>query len=601
MTKALATAPATARLIAEAYRALMRQDLVRAVQLVYPISQAEPDNLHPWLILGGAALERAEAATAHEFFARALSLSPEDPLALGGMGKAHVLAAEPAAALPYFAAAIHAGSDDVPMARLYRALLQDHGHELPRGAVLIAGMARRLRDPALLCEAGEALTEALKFTEAAEAFELAHSLDPEPLRHRLGRLKALVVRADHAAAVKAARAILADVPDCDEAASLLAPALRHLGRPDEVMALLDRHFSSPIYYQRLRAVTAHVHLDRGEEDAARIAFTEALHISPEQHVWASTALSAFHFCQGDFARGLPHYLDRHPRHNRRRIPAEAALPENITTQRRLFVMEEQGIGDQLAHLPLIRLAPVAAGCTPCFVGDARMKALLAGNTLGLGFIDESAFDPAAMEIARGEVVFLGDLARYLPKTAEGLVPMGGYLRADAERREALRARYRHAAGDGPVIGLAWRSGDALTGARRSIALRDLAGALPAGALAVNLQYGDVAAEWAEAAALRPDVHFLIDETVDQMRDLAGFTAQIMALDRILTIDNTTAHAAGALGHRDTHVLVPAGAECMWYWGRRGTADRWYGCLHLHRQGEAGRWDAPLQALARIGA
>jgi hypothetical protein len=61
--------------------------------------------------------------------------------------------------------------------------------------------------------------------------------------------------------------------------------------------------------------------------------------------------------------------------------------------------------------------------------------------------------------------------------------------------------------------------------------------------------------------------------------------------------------AGAVGHRGTHVLIPEGAENMWYWGRAGVQasdgiDPWYGALHLHRQTEPGDWSAPLAAIAR---
>ena len=95
---------------------------------------------------------------------------------------------------------------------------------------------------------------------------------------------------------------------------------------------------------------------------------------------------------------------------------------------------------------------------------------------------------------------------------------------------------------------------------------------------------------------------MADSGIDQMADLAGFAAQIAALDTVATIDNTTAHMCGALGHPDAHVLLPAGSECMWYWGREAEVDPWYGQLALHRQAEAGDWSAPLAGLrARLGA
>lgn len=43
------------------------------------------------------------------------------------------------------------------------------------------------------------------------------------------------------------------------------------------------------------------------------------------------------------------------------------------------------------------------------------------------------------------------------------------------------------------------------------------------------------------------------------------------MDRILTIDNTTAHVAGAIGHDDTHVLIPTGRNACGTGGTKGTS------------------------------
>ena len=159
----------------------------------------------------------------------------------------------------------------------------------------------------------------------------------------------------------------------------------------------------------------------------------------------------------------------------------------------------------------------------------------------------------------------------------------------------LREKYAEMAKGAPVIGVAWKS-VSLIGLLRSIELAKLVDALPENALLVNLQYGDTKDDIKSALAHRPDLRIISDDTVDQMQDLAGFAAQIAALDHVTTIDNTTAHMAGAIGHPSTHVLIPTGAECMWYWGDQPGADPWYGTLKLHRQEISGDWSAPLAAL-----
>jgi len=127
-------------------------------------------------------------------------------------------------------------------------------------------------------------------------------------------------------------------------------------------------------------------------------------------------------------------------------------------------------------------------------------------------------------------------------------------------------------------------------------LADMLSTIQKEALVINLQYNANAAEIQAASKIRPDLEFFDDKEVDQMKDLGGFAAQIATMDRVVTIDNTTAHFCGALGHPDTHVLIPIGSECMWYWGRNGVVDPWYGNLHLHRQTQLRDWAKPIESV-----
>jgi ADP-heptose:LPS heptosyltransferase len=84
---------------------------------------------------------------------------------------------------------------------------------------------------------------------------------------------------------------------------------------------------------------------------------------------------------------------------------------------------------------------------------------------------------------------------------------------------------------------------------------------------------------------------LIDRTVDQLSDLDIFAAQIMAMDLVITIDNSTAHLAGALGV-PVWVLLPFAPD--WRWLLNGEDCLWYPTMHLFRQTELGNWQSVLE-------
>ena len=577
----------------EAFNALARGEVMRAVQLAHPVTQSHPASHHAWTVMGGAALAQREGATAKAFFAEALAVRPKDPLVLGGMAKAHVLAAEVEEAVGLIPRAFVAGSEDVGLARLYLELMSKLGRR-HLAADLMEAHVRRLGDGGLCLKLADMLIDADEPNRAAEFYDQAWMIDPQSEAHRIGRLRALVTRCRFAEAEPLAQELLLTVKDRDAVMGLYLLMLRVAGRAEEAERLAnDFDFATPEGFAHARGVLANIYQDRGDDAAADAAFLEAIHVTGSAGNMAK-AYGVFLLRKGDYAAAAPYYVQRFPAQQRALIPAENAAPDNLPQLSRVILMGEQGIGDQLALLNLLRIAPLAEGAAVTLVTDARFGELLENNGLDVGHHDRRDFLSKPQQLAPNQLVYLGDLVRYLDGS-DPEVRHGGYLVPEAARIQRLRERYTGMAAGAPVIGVAWKSAS-LIGHLRSIPLSRMVRALPQGALVVNLQYGETAGDIAEARAVRPDLRFVTDETVDQMTDLAGFAAQIAALDHVASIDNTTAHMCGALGHTRAHLLIPEGADCMWYWGGGGETDPWYGAARLHRQERAGDWEAPLAAV-----
>jgi len=117
------------------------------------------------------------------------------------------------------------------------------------------------------------------------------------------------------------------------------------------------------------------------------------------------------------------------------------------------------------------------------------------------------------------------------------------LRADAAVSAMRRERYR-AGRNLPVVGISWWSshfGKDLPGIEF---WSDLVRSTDA--VFVSLQYGDVGADVETLRRAAPD-RWIVDETVDQLVDMDLFAAQLGALDAVVTISNTGAHLAAAMG------------------------------------------------------
>lgn len=578
----------------EAYRALAQGQTVEALKLAHPVSQSHPGNVHPWIILGGAALDQREGNTALAFFRQAERIAPKDPVVLGGIAKAHVLEADVENAVLQMERAFDAGNEDAGLATLYLSLMTGLGRRL-RAAEVLKPVARRLQDAGLCHRLADLLLEADEPGAAVPWFDKAWKLDPAPEAHRIGRLLSLILSRQFEAADAMAQELMETVEKRDDVVSMTLMNLRLSGRYDEALELAEAHeFTNPTAYAQSRGVVANIQQDLGRNSEAEAAYLEAIHVTGSGGKIAK-AFGVFKFRAGDFGEGYPHYSQRFPDQSRRIIPLENAGPENVDSLDRIHLIGEQGVGDQLALLTLLRAAPIdTKRKRVILVSDARFCTALEGNELGIEVMSEDLFFGQPQQIDPRELVYLGDLTRYLDGT-DPTLRQGAYLRPNPERTAELRRKYEEKAKGRPIIGMAWKSSNPMGGHLRALPLTQLLEAVPGEALVVNLQYGDCRADIAAARKARPEVEVFDDQGVDQMADLAGFFAQIAALDRVITIDNTTAHACGALGHADAHVLIPAGSECMWYWGGEGSRDPWYGSLRLHRQERPRDWQAPLRA------
>jgi ADP-heptose:LPS heptosyltransferase len=81
--------------------------------------------------------------------------------------------------------------------------------------------------------------------------------------------------------------------------------------------------------------------------------------------------------------------------------------------------------------------------------------------------------------------------------------------------------------------------------------------------------------------------------VDQLSNIDHFAAQVAAMDLVITIDNSTAHLAGAPGV-PTWLLLPFAPD--WRWLLACENSPWYPTLRLFRQPALGDWRSVVQCL-----
>ena len=329
----------------------------------------------------------------------------------------------------------------------------------------------------------------------------------------------------------------------------------------------------------------------GDPDAALVRYQKALALQPK-HAQASFAVALAQLFQGNFAAGWPNFERRWQSidHNTpmRAYPQPLWNGERLTSGS-LLVWGEQGVGDEVMFAGL--LPDLIRTGNHCILDcDARLNPLFARSFPEIDVVSGNAADHHLEFTAHLPSGSLPNLFR--TTDAAFAATTSPYLIADSVAREQLRAKYA----DGKrLVGVAWHTRNPKTGKTGLSRSIDLSLFAPLFARTdirwISLQYGDP--DVLEAQAASAGAPILIDRSVDQLSDIDLFAAQVAAMDMVITIDNSTAHIAGALGV-PVWVLLPFAPD--WRWMETREDSPWYPTMRLFRQTSSGDWQSVMQTV-----
>lgn len=300
---------------------------------------------------------------------------------------------------------------------------------------------------------------------------------------------------------------------------------------------------------------------------------------------------------GDFANGWEEF--------RWRAKAQEVLHDHYPQLRAIscaqladksvLVHGEQGIGDEIMFAGCLDdLRHIAKSVT--LVCDPRLQPLFARqwpDMQVIGFARRQ--DRRPCEVPNIDVQLpAGDLPRLFRRELSDFPKRDRFLTADAEKIAAWQKRLAELPA-GLRIGISWRAGGhPLERRRRSTMLADWLPLLQMPGIEwVNLQYGETDREREE---LRQQHGITIHDwpAGDPLCDMDEFAARVAALDRVISVGNTTVHLAGALGI-PAWVILPTIPG--WRWLLEGETNPWYSSVRCFRQQPDEAWPNVLAKVA----
>lgn len=244
------------------------------------------------------------------------------------------------------------------------------------------------------------------------------------------------------------------------------------------------------------------------------------------------------------------------------------LPEwKNKSESRILILTEQGVGDKIMFAAFLSLLPenrqytvvVSTRLVAIFKRSFPTLHIVEGTQENIFTLKQQPFDAYC---------FMGCLPKILHvPTPKGLTFLTSAPYICKRYSENLR------------VGISWRGGIGIERKKRSI---DLLSWLPIlktpNIHFVNLQYD---AQQAEIATMQShNITIESDASINALNDMDAFASLVSSCDIVITVDNSTAHLAGALGI-STWVLLPSAPN--WRWKKQGDSSYWYQSVRIFRQ------------------
>ena len=122
------------------------------------------------------------------------------------------------------------------------------------------------------------------------------------------------------------------------------------------------------------------------------------------------------------------------------------------------------------------------------------------------------------------------------------------------------------------IGISWKSVINIYGSLKSLSIKDFEPLFTSDRLIINLQYGNI--ENDKKYLSSQNKYLKIFDDLDLFNDVESCMGLLKNLDLFITVSNSTAHFAGALGI-PTILICPKKSSTYFYWNTSSESSIWY--------------------------
>ena len=368
-----------------------------------------------------------------------------------------------------------------------------------------------------------------------------------------------------------------------------APALINIAN---IMQLRGRHKSAIKFYKKtinnydnseIYSNIAKAYSEINDTENANKYFKEAYKLNPK-NIYLIHNYSFFLLYNQDYINGWKFYDSRleMPKslkaNQNYHIIKKYLLPINGKNLNKTLIIREQGVGDEILFSSIYEdLIENSPNCKiEC---DSRLLNIFNRSFKNnLNFVNFSSISADEKKVKSFDnVIYAGSLGSIFRKDITDF-PRKKFLVADSKNKEDFKIKLDKIDSK-PKIGISWKSILNIHGTIKSLKLSQLLPLFKNSEQSyINLQYGETKSEINDFEK-KNNIKISTIENLDLFNDLDSLASLLSNLDLFITVSNSTAHLAGALGIK-TLLISPQNNILYHYWNQPNNITPWYENINI---------------------
>jgi len=564
---------------------IQAQQFAQARDLLLEICRIDRRDVESWFLLGNTTSALGDQAGAEGQLRNALELAPNNAQIQYNLGNVLRLQKRFEEASDAFRKAIQLKPDYVMAYANMGASLHDAGKaseaiEAYRTAIqLVPNLF-----PAYL-NLGQSLIELDRLDEALTAFESAIRIKSNDADALLGLGRCRLELNQPELAIEVLRSALAIKPEDAKILHLLGVAYLQNKEHEKALELIQN--AVRLHPQNAGArvnmcltLTILGHIDEAVEE-----YNELLELNGDLAA-ARYGLSELHLLCGNWKQGWDSYRWRWRFFGKDRKIPEIEPGAFTTTGKKVHMLYEQGLGDELFFLRFLQ-APILRNKRVSYCAQAKIAPLIARSLPSI-----SVTTDRSLPTDSDHTIYVGDLPYLTQMDQTMAVPPPVSLVPKPEHSRLMQARLAEL-GPPPFIGVTWRAGTfrerLLFKSSPTEKIAEVLRQCNATIVVLQRQPTDV-----ELVSFRDVLGKPIHDLSQLNEDLENMLALLALLDDYVGVSNTNMHLRAGVG-KTARVLVPNPPE--WRWMASGDESPWFPGFRVYRQGTDMDWTPAFDKLA----